>query len=278
MGKVAFLFAGQGSQYVGMGDKLFAGKSGGIYDVMRNGPAEELNKTINAQQAIFIHGLAEARALYDKGIKADCAAGFSLGELTALAFTGVIKNNDGLVKVRAEAMQQCCEKNRGVMIAVMRLPSEKVTELCSQFDNVWAVNFNSAEQTVCSCDVNAADEFVKAVAAAGGRTIVLKTSGAFHSPHMDKASLIVAQYLCGVELGVPSIPVYCNLTALPFFNSAELIYKQINNPVLWQKTIENMIKAGVDTFIECGPGNVLSGLVKKIAGESVKIQKAEELL
>ncbi|KAI4454083.1 3-oxoacyl-(acyl-carrier-protein) reductase [Holotrichia oblita] len=259
-----------------MGGELFAGKSGGIYDLMKNGPAEELNKTLNAQQAIFLHGLAEAEALKRKGIKADCAAGLSLGEITALAFAGVLKD-DGFVRVRAEAMQACCEKNRGAMLAVIKLSPEKVISLCKQFKEVWPVNFNSPEQTVCSCSADIVDAFSDAVASAGGRALKVKANGAFHSPHMNEASKTVAEYLTSIKLGKPEIPVFSNVTARPFDNSA-LISKQISSPVLWQQIIENMIKDGVDSFIECGPGTVLSGLVKKIAGENVQIQKAEELL
>ena len=227
--------------------------------------------------AIFKESLVQAQALAKKGYKPDCLAGFSLGEITALAFAGVFAD-DEIVKVRATAMQECCEQTNGTMIAVLRL--ERVID----FTGAYPVNFNSPEQIVYSMDAGKANAFIAEVAEKGGRAVRLKVAGAFHSPHMQDATDKVAAYLANIELGKPKIPVYSNITAQPYHGDYKLlISKQISNPVKWQQTIENMLADGVDTFIECGPGNVLCGLVKKIAeargvADKIKIQKAEDLL
>jgi len=272
MSKTAFIFAGQGSQHVGMWK---GGEKGAIYDLMRAGPEEELNKTVNAQQAVFLLGLQHAKAL---SIKPDVLAGFSLGEITALCYAGVI--DDSIIKVRGEAMQKCFDKKGGAMIAVLRLAPEKVKEICKQFKEVWPVNFNSPDQTVCACASAETDKFAASIEAAGGRTIRLKVSGAAHCPYLNEASKEVADYLSKTKLNKPKLPVYSNVTGKPY-GDYSLISKQITSPVLWQQSIENMIADGVTTFVECGPGRVLCGLVKKIAeakGVEVKILKAEDLI
>lgn len=265
--KTAFLFAGQGAQFVGMGVDFFDGTSGGIYDVMRNGPAEELNKTINAQPAIYLHDLAAAEALRQKGVVPDCVAGFSLGEIPALVFAGAMSFSAGheFVSVRAAAMQSACEKNPSTMFAVIRLGVEKIEELAGNFEDVWVANYNSPEQVVCSCSLAMAEAFSNAVTAAGGRTIRLKVSGAFHSPLMFEARKAAEKWLHTRELRLAKIPVYSNWTGQPYVHDyKERIALQIQSPVLWQDIINNMLADGVRTFVEVGPGTVLSGLVKKI--------------
>lgn len=257
--KIAFLFPGQGAQFVGMGTDFFRGKSGGIYDVMRDGPMEELNKTKFAQEAIFLHSLAAAEALSGRGVVPDCVAGFSLGEITALHFTESLDCTE-LLKVRAEAMQKCCETNPGMMVAVLRL--NRVVE----FDKTWAVNFNSPDQIVYSCCAPVVDEFIAEVVKQGGRAVQLKVSGAFHSPLMNTASGALREFLVSKSLGNPSVPVYSNVTA-GILDKKELISEQVKSPVLWRQTVENMLDDGVRTFIEVGPGQVLAGLVKKIVDD-----------
>lgn len=284
MDKIAFLFAGQGSQHIGMGADFFAGQTGGVYDLMRDGPMEELNKTVNAQSAIYLHDLTVAEELRNRGIVPHCVAGFSLGEIPALVFAGVMSSDDGFafVNVRGRAMQEACEKNGGTMVAVMRLGADAIKKIAKQFNNVWPVNFNNPEQTVCACSLDSADAFSEEVTKQGGRTIRLKVSGAFHCPYMDGASKDVSRFLESVKLNKCSIPLYSNLTAKIYDKDyKELISKQVNNPVLWQQIIENMIIDGATTFIEVGPGNVLSGLVKKITDgkgfSNIKILGASDI-
>jgi len=243
MGKIAFLFAGQGGQ---------------------DGP------TADVQPAIFNESIKHAMGLK---IKPDCVAGFSLGEITALHFAGVL-DGEQLVKVRANAMQECCDKASGTMVAVIRLSKTL------DFKGAWPVNFNSPDQTVYSMTSELTDKFIEHVTSQGGRSIKLKVSGAFHCPLMEDASKKVTEFLQGVALSKHSVPVYSNMTARPYLGDFKnLIAKQVTNPVQWQQTIENMIADGVDTFVECGPGRVLSGLVKKISeGKDIKIQHAEDLL
>ena len=282
--KTAFLFAGQGAQFVGMGADFFTGMSGGVYDVMRDGPIEELSKTINAQPAIYLHGLAVAEELRCRGIVPDCVAGFSLGEVPALVFAGAMKQSEGLefVGVRAEAMQRACEENVGAMLAVVRLPIAKVEEIVRGFEDVWVANYNSPEQVVCSCEIAQVDAFSAAVASAGGRALRLKVSGAFHSPLMADARLVVEDWLDSRDLRNLKIPCYSNWTGeLYVHDYKERMAFQIQESVLWIDVIENMLADGVRTFVEVGPGNVLAGLVKKITEhngtEGVKIFSAGDM-
>ena len=277
--KTAFLFAGQGAQFVGMGADFFAGCSGEIYDLMREGPQEELNKTVNAQEAIFLHSLAAAEELRRRGVVPDCVAGFSLGEITALHFVGALDCTE-LLRVRAAAMQKCCEETPGAMVGVVKLTHEKVRGLVEALgrDDVWAANFNSPALTVCSCAPEAVEALSAAAAAAGGKGLRLRVSGAFHCPLMSRAAEAVKNFLSDKKLRTPNIPVYSNVTAKPYNEKlpskiegcrdsggvSDLISTQITSPLLWQQTIENMLADGVRTFVEVGPGQELTGLVRRI--------------
>ena len=150
------------------------------------------------------------------------------------------------------------------MFAVIKLTAEQVESICNTMDGAYPVNYNSPGQTVVACTESVADKLQQAVLDQGGKSIKLATSGAFHSPLMDEASKSVANYLENEELGAMQIPLYSNVTAQIYDSPKELLAKQVNHPVLWQKTIENMISDGFDTFIEVGPGKTLSGLIKKI--------------
>ena len=162
-------------------------------------------------------------------------------------------------------MDISAHEREGTMVAVLKLAPQKVEEIAARFEDTYPVNYNSPAQTVVATSVQNADKLADAVKEEKGRAVKHAVSGAFHSPFMNSASIGLAQYLDGITLGTPDIPVYSNVTAQPYDGDyKELITKQVINPVQWQKTIENLVAEGVDTFIEVGVGKTLSGLIKKI--------------
>ena len=283
MSKIAFVFSGQGAQAPGMGQELYdcspAAKA--VFDLADSirpgtsqqcfeGTQEELNVTINTQPCLFACDLAAAKAAQERGIQPDCAAGFSLGEAAAVAFSGMLTEAEAFSMVckRAELMNEAAQKNPGAMAAVMKLSPQQVETLCGPIENAWPVNYNSPKQTVVAASADTIDQVVEAASAQRGRAVKLAVSGAFHSPLMHSAADGLREYLASVSLREERLPVYANLTAEPYGeDKKETMAAQCENPVRWQKTIENMIANGVDTFIEVGVGKTLAGLIKKINPE-----------
>lgn len=290
MGKIAFVFSGQGAQYSGMGKELYdaspAAKA--VYDMADSvregtskqcfeGSTEELCKTVNTQPCVFTADLAAAYALTEKGIAPDCVAGFSLGEISALAFSKILSDEEAfkLVCIRGELMDKAATENPGAMVAVMKISPQQVEEVCSQFDKTYPVNYNSPAQTVVATTSENVDAFCEAVKNAGGRAKQLAVSGAFHSPFMADAAKGLGEYMENVEFSEPEVQIYSDYTAKPYEGDYKALVKaQVENPVKWQTIVENMIADGVDTFIEVGVGKTLTGLIKRI-NPDVKAFKVE---
>lgn len=280
MGGVSFLFSGQGDQFPGMGQNLYetypaAREAFDLCESLRpgtleqcfRGTAEELKETRNTQPCLFAMELAAAAVLEEKGIVPEAAAGFSLGEVTAAAFTGIVDRETGfrLVCKRGALMQAAAEQYDTSMAAVVKLTPETVQALCSRYSQVYPVNFNCPGQITVSGLAEQMTAFAADVKAAGGRAIPLKVGGAFHSPFMAQAAQAFADELANAAMSKGRMPLYSNVTARPYDdNPRDLLSRQIASPVLWERIIRNMADAGMDTFIEIGPGKTLTNMVKKI--------------
>ncbi len=282
--KVAFVFPGQASQYVGMGKDLYEGNNlvREIYDraeeilgfelkkICFEGPEELLKQTKITQPAIFVHSYVVSKLLDDK-LKADMTAGHSLGEYSALVYADALDFETALmiVKVRGELMQEAGEQNPGTMAAIIGLDDEMVRKICEEVKDgiVQPANFNALGQVVISGEVGAVKMAMELAKRAGAKMVKeLVVSGAFHSPLMESAKEKLKKVLDEVEFRKPKIPVYFNVTAKPTFEVDEiknLLYHQITKPVLWTQTILNMRSDGAVKFYEIGPGKVLQGLIKR---------------
>ncbi|NMA06986.1 MAG: ACP S-malonyltransferase [Ruminococcaceae bacterium] len=283
MGKIAFLFPGQGAQYPGMGLDFFENYkcvrdlfavaetiSPGITETCFHSSEDELMDTKNAQPCIFLIEASISSVVSEHGICADAVAGFSLGELTAVYHSGMLPFHRAfpVVLERARLMKECTENIKGEMYAIIGLESYIVEDVVSKLEHTYAANFNTPKQTVVSTSQTSADKIKEAVGSLGGRAVKLQVSGAFHTPFMDKASELFYRFVSEKEFSPPKIPVYSNLTASPYTSDfAEILSKQINNPVRWWNTILNMYSEGIDTMIEIGPGKVLSSMISKNQNE-----------
>ena len=279
----AFVFPGQGAQFVGMGKDLYDSNAEvremmekaneilgfRITDLMFEGTDEDLKQTSVTQPAIFIHSVALAKVVGAE-IKPDMAAGHSLGEFSALVAAGAMSFEDGLrlVSARAKAMQKACEVNPSTMAAVLALPDETVEAICADIDGVVCANYNCPGQIVISGTNEAIDAACPKMLEAGAkRALKLKVGGGFHSPCMEPARAELAEAIAATEIHTPQCPVYQNVDALPHTDPAEIkanLIAQLTAPVRWTQTVKNMIADGATEFIELGPGKVLQGLVSKI--------------
>jgi [acyl-carrier-protein] S-malonyltransferase len=300
MAKIAFLFPGQGSQYVGMGKDLYdafpAAKS--VYDrasdllgfdvrkLAFEGPEDELRKTCFTQPALLVHSIAVYEILKGKGIQPELAAGHSLGEYSALHAAGALDFESvvKLVKRRGELMFAEGAKNPGTMAAIIGMGGDAVAELCREVEGIVVpANFNEPTQTVISGQVPAVEKAMELAKARGAlKAVRLPVSGAFHSPLLENSAREFREYLAMFEIREPRFPVIANVTAEPEKTAAEIranLENQLISPVQWTRTIQTARGLGTEQFYEVGAGKVLTGLVKRIdrAAPCATLGRTDEL-
>ncbi|MDB5135953.1 MAG: fabD [Mucilaginibacter sp.] len=279
----AYIFPGQGAQFVGMGKDLYEKSEKArelfekaneilgfrITDVMFNGTDEDLKQTNVTQPAIFLHSVILATILDD--FKPDMAAGHSLGEFSALVSAGALSFEDGLrlVAARANAMQKACEIQPSTMAAILGLDDFTVEDICHQLtDVVVPANYNCPGQLVISGTIAGVDHACEKMLAAGAkRALKLNVGGAFHSPLMEAARVELEHAIVHTEIKIPVCPIYQNIDAKPYTDPEKIkhnLIAQLTGPVRWTQTVMHMIDGGATSFTEVGPGNVLQGLVKKV--------------
>lgn len=280
----AYVFPGQGAQFVGMGKDLYenspvakemfdkANEILGFYitDLMFAGTDEDLKQTKVTQPAIFLHSVILAKTLGDD-FKPEMVAGHSLGEFSALVAAGAMAFEDGLklVSARAQAMQKACEMNPSTMAAILGLEDELVEKTCEEIDEVVVcANYNSPGQIVISGSNAGIDQAIEKLSALGAkRALKLPVGGAFHSPLMDPAKVELAAAIDNTTFNTPVCPVYQNVTAIAVTDPNEIkenLKTQLTAPVKWTQTVKNMLTDGASMFTEVGPGKVLQGLIKKV--------------
>lgn len=281
----AFVFPGQGAQFVGMGKDLYESSALAkelfekandilgyrITDIMFEGTDEDLRQTKVTQPAVFLHSVISALCKNDD-TKPEMTAGHSLGEFSALVVAGALSFEDGvkLVYARAMAMQKACEAAPSTMAAIIALADEKVEEICASIEDevCVAANYNCPGQIVISGSIAGIEKACELMKAAGAkRALPLKVGGAFHSPLMNPAKVELAAAINSTDFHTPTCPVYQNVNALPQTDPAQIkenLIAQLTAPVRWTQTVKNMVADGATDFTECGPGAVLQGLIKKI--------------
>lgn len=287
--KKAYVFPGQGAQFVGMGKNLYdndrrcrdmfeqANEIIGfrITDFMFFGTPEDLKQTKVTQPAIFLHSTILSAYMGER-FQPDMVGGHSLGEFSALVAAKAMCFEDGLrlVVVRANAMQKCCEALPSTMAAILKLDDKCVEDICASVEDdvVVAANYNCPGQLVISGTVEGVKKACASVKAAGGRALPLAVGGAFHSPLMEPARVELSEAIEKTVFTAPICPCYQNVCALPVSDPNEIkanLNKQLTSPVRWTATVQNMLKDGATEFIEVGPGTALQGMIKRVSSDAI---------